>query len=306
MKQLSIFAFSLMVIFCSSCGGDKKEQSSTAADTVVVEKDSMAATPQLTLVWETDTTLTTCESALSVPEQGAIYVSCINGDPAKKDGNGFISKVNPDGKIENVKWSQGKLNAPKGMGVLENTLYVTDIDELVKIDLTSGKVSKKIKVPGAKFLNDVTVAKDEKAIYFSDSDSASSAIYRLRNDSVTVWLKDTIQSPNGLYHMGDKMYVASLKGDFKVVDMASKKVSQVASGIGGGDGVTYSQKNNQFIVSSWFGEVFTIQPEGKLTKILDLKDQKLNSADIDYMDDRNIVLVPTFFGNKVMAYEVKW
>ena len=303
MNQLSILTFLGILIFGSSCGGEQTEQPINT-DTSAVSADTVLTAPQLTLLWETDTTLTTCESALNVPGQGTIFVSCIDGDPTKKDGNGFISKVDATGKIEVLKWSQGKLNAPKGMGVLDNTLFVTDIDEFVKIDLNTGKITKKIKVPGAVFLNDVTVAADEKAVYFSDSEA--STIYRFSNDSVTVWMKDTIQAPNGLLHMGNKMYVASFQGDFKSVDPASKKVSQVVNGIGGGDGVVYSKKNNQFLVSNWHGEVFAITADGQLKKILDTKEAKLNAADIDYNEAKNLVLVPSFFGNKLMAYEVKW
>jgi DNA-binding beta-propeller fold protein YncE len=302
MKQISFIALLFIVIF-SSCEGEKKEKSADI-DTVTVKKDSIQAGPALELVWETDTTLTTCESVLHVPAQNTVYVSCINGDPSRKDGNGFISKISPEGKVQDLKWSKGKLNAPKGMGVLDNSLFVTDIDEFVRIDLNSGKILKKIKVPGSVFLNDITVDAKGKTVYFSDSEA--SVIYRYRNDSVQVFMKDTIQAPNGLLYMGDKMFVASFKGDFKVIDMNSRKVTHLGSGIGGGDGVVYSGKNNQFIVSNWYGEVFAIKPEGQVTKILDLKDQKLNTADIDYIEDKKLVLIPVFFGNRVMAYEVKW
>ena len=42
-----------------------------------------------------------------------IYVSNVNGAPTEKDGNGFISKISPDGKMIKADWATG-LNAPKG------------------------------------------------------------------------------------------------------------------------------------------------------------------------------------------------
>ena len=67
------------------------------------------------------------------------YVSSIGKDPMAKDGNGFISKLDADGKVVSLKWATG-LNGPKGSGVAGDHLFVADIDELVEIDLATGKV----------------------------------------------------------------------------------------------------------------------------------------------------------------------
>ena len=44
------------------------------------------------------------ESVVFDRAAGAIYVSNVNGDPMKKDGNGFISKLGPDGKVMTIEW----------------------------------------------------------------------------------------------------------------------------------------------------------------------------------------------------------
>lgn len=46
--------------------------------------------PTLTMKWETDTVLTTCESVLYDPTNDVLYVANIAGNPEGKDGNGFI------------------------------------------------------------------------------------------------------------------------------------------------------------------------------------------------------------------------
>ena len=51
-----------------------------------------------------------------------IYVSNISNHPFKKDGSGFISKVDLDGKIVELNWV-GKLNAPKGLTIVNDKLY---------------------------------------------------------------------------------------------------------------------------------------------------------------------------------------
>ena len=61
------------------------------------------------------------------------FVSNINGDPSKKDNNGYISRLRPDGSPYNLKFIEGgakgvTLNAPKGLAINGDTLWVADID----------------------------------------------------------------------------------------------------------------------------------------------------------------------------------
>ena len=60
-----------------------------------------AAEPQK--VWEV-TGLKNPESALHDPAAGAIYVSNTNSDVMEKDGNGFITKLTPDGEVLALEW----------------------------------------------------------------------------------------------------------------------------------------------------------------------------------------------------------
>src|SRR5216684_5633777 len=46
----------------------------------------------------------TPESVLHDPVQDIYFVSNINGGPTTKDNNGFISRVRPDGAVENLKF----------------------------------------------------------------------------------------------------------------------------------------------------------------------------------------------------------
>jgi hypothetical protein len=77
----------------------------------------------------------TPESVMYNAKEDVYLVSNINVDgiPTKKDNNGFISKLAPDGTVLNLKWIAGgandvTLNAPKGMAIVGGTLYVTDLD----------------------------------------------------------------------------------------------------------------------------------------------------------------------------------
>jgi hypothetical protein len=100
------------------------------------------------------------ESALFDPQRNIIYVSNIAGEATAKDGVGFISKVSPDGKLIELEWIKG-LNGPKGLVMKgSDKLYVSDIDQLVEIDVDKGVVSNRWKAEGAQFLNDTAVDGD--------------------------------------------------------------------------------------------------------------------------------------------------
>jgi len=115
----------------------------------------------------------TPESVQYEPTGDVYLVSNINGGPLDKDDNGFISKLSPEGKVLELKWIDGgskdvDLNAPKGFGISAGKLFVADIDVIRTFDLATGKPLAQIKVPGASFLNDVTVAADG-TVYVSDT-----------------------------------------------------------------------------------------------------------------------------------------
>ena len=60
------------------------------------------------------------------------------------------------GQVQKLEWVTG-FNAPKGMGIYENSLYVSDIDVLVEINTETGEVVSRHPFPNSKLLNDVTV-----------------------------------------------------------------------------------------------------------------------------------------------------
>ena len=110
---------------------------------------------QLEVMWESEKAFNLPESAVFDEKNNMIYVSNISNHPFKKDGSGFISKVDLDGKIVELNWV-GKLNAPKGLTIVNDKLYAADVDELVEIEISTGKITNKFKAYGAVCLNDAT------------------------------------------------------------------------------------------------------------------------------------------------------
>ncbi len=90
---------------------------------------------------------------------------------------------------------------------------------------------------------------------------------------------------------------------FYEVDKNTKSLSKIADGLVGGDGIIPVGKD--FTISNWNGEINHVSANGQVKKLLDTKTEKVNAADIEYIPELNLLLVPTFFANKVVAYEVK-
>lgn len=288
----------LAIISCKPTPTITEETKTTSTDTL---PSGVYNIPGPQRLWDTDATLTTAESVLYDKTNDVLYVSCINGTPPdKKDGDGFIARVTLDGKIKDLKWVTG-LSGPKGMGQMGNTLYVTDIDRLVSIDITTGKISKIWDVKGAQFLNDVHVMEDGR-VYFTDSNT--STVYSMINGKVDVVLADTtLGGTNGILVEGNMMYLADNKtGHFYRMDMGTKEVQKVATDIPGGDGV--ERYGDAFMVSNWNGQVYYVSSSGEATLLLDSQEAKLNAADIEVIEDKKLLLVPTFFGNTVTAYQL--
>src|SRR5205823_1424226 len=196
------------------------------------------------------------ESVVFAPKQNVLFVSNVDGKPDQKDQKGFISKVSPsNGSIIELNWITG-LNAPKGIAISNNDskLYVSDITDLVEIDVASGKIIKRFNAPGSAFLNDV-VSDNQGNIYVSDT--ITNTIYKLdtnvkdNNTSLQAWLQSPqLNGPNGLHVDNNKnrLIVVSL-GDMskpgagiKVVDLKNKTISSLGkegttSPFGGLDGI---------------------------------------------------------------------
>ena len=252
---------------------------------------------QLQKIWETSEGLKTPESVLYNEQLDVIYVANINDNPAEKDGNGFISILNPNGEIINPEWIK-KLNAPKGMAIFNGKLYVADIDQLVEIDIEKGKISKRYEAPGAVFLNDVTACLNGM-IFVSDTRTAK--IHVLHQGEFKIWMEGKpFKSPNGLLAEKGKLYV----GDENIyeVDILTQKVELLIENTGGVDGLI---KNNEgeFVFSNWPGRIYIFR-NGESIKLLDSTDQSINTADIGFVPKFNLVLVPTFFDNRLVAYKI--
>ncbi|HRG38599.1 MAG TPA: ATP/GTP-binding protein [Bacteroidia bacterium] len=257
-----------------------------------------AQNKQLVKLWETDSILKVPESVLLDKEKKIIYFSNIDGQPLEKDSKGSIGTCDLDGKNINNNWVKG-ISAPKGMAIFNNLMYVSNIDEVVVIDVPTATIKKRIPVVGAIFLNDVTI--NPKGIVYV-TDSKTEKIHRIEGDLVTDFIAGQ-PNANGILAVGEDVYFLA-KGTLWKAGR-NKSLTKIADGMDPSTDGLKRTKTKDFIVSSWPGIIYYVKADGTKYELLDSRADKINTADIDFDADKNILYVPNFFKNKITAYTLK-
>ena len=295
-----------------ACGGGRDAgQSGEAADTAAAAADS---TPAAAIALTVDL-LEAPEAARFDPELGVYFVANINGSPLGKDGNGFISRLTRDGKVDSLKFIAGGrsgavLNAPKGMAINGDTLWVADIDAARAFDKRSGKPILTVTLTGrARFLNDAVVGPDG-AIYMTDTGVADDGkggmahpgpdqVFRIENRKATVALTFADKpGPNGITW-------DSTGSRFVIVPFGAKSIFQwapgdssarvIAEGPGMMDGVE-PLGDGRLLITSWADSSLFVLDAGKITKLLGGLPAP---ADIGFDRERGRIAVPSLTDNRL-------
>jgi hypothetical protein len=261
--------------------------------------------PNLEKVWELSG-FSDPESVVYDKVEDIYFVSNVDGNPAIKDGNGFISKVS-DNKIIKKKWITG-LNSPNGMAIYNRLLYVADIDTLIVIDLKTERIHAQYKAIGSRHLNDVAVDRNGD-VYVSDSDLHANTIWKLSGKTFSIWFQsDKLNLPNGLYAADTVLYVVNSgrPGNIKAISYAEKEMTtfgpkEFKVNLDGLDGIEMDTKGN-FFVSDWMNGGIYYVSSSKAVKLLTLD---CGCADIEYVEEKKLLLVPMMNHGKLIAYTHK-
>jgi len=284
--------------------------SANAADSSAEQSKGKKQAP---IAWQITEGLKAPESAYVDPVSGFLFLSQIGEGGGKgKDGDGWISKLSVEGEMIENKWVTG-LNAPKGLRSHGGTLWVSDIDQLVAIDITAGKISKRVVIEGAQFLNDVATGPDG-SVYVSDM--AASVIYRHLAGETSVFAKGArIEHPNGLLVHDGKLIIGgwgqNLQDDFSTTVPGRLQAIHLRNNLheviskaptGNLDGVEADGKGG-FLVTDWrAGRVFRISKRGKAKLLMEFP---RGAADHAYLVDRKWLILPEMLENKLTAFQLK-
>lgn len=252
----------------------------------------------------------TPESIAVDPDDGAYYVSNLNGGPTDRDGNGYISKISANGnlviqKFIGAKPEEALLDAPKGMAVSGGILYAADIDALKGFDKETGKPRVVVQLAGhgAKFLNDVAV--DRRGVLYV-TDTLANRIYRVdphQEHAVSVFREgDDLEGPNGILlnpKTGHVMVACFRSGKLVEIDK-SGGLHVLKKGLSQLDGLAMDEKGTLYLSSFDKGEIYRIGYYGRGT-LTTFQSGLTTPADIAYDRRQESLLVPSFQGHTVAA-----
>ena len=303
MKRVGLALVTMMAV---ACGGGSDAPATTEAPPA---SQAQAAPQALTAAWTTTEGIETPESTYYDETSGFIFASQIAGAPDGRDGNGRIVKLDANGKVVDAKWVTG-LNAPKGLRVVNGTLWVADLGEAVAVDVASGKITRRVPLEGAMFPNDVAAGADG-TVYISDM--MGNKIYAVRDGKASVFVEgEQLEHPNGILVEGDRLIVGGwggpqIKPDFSTetpghlfaIDLKTKQKTLITQQpIGNIDGVE-SDGSGGYVVTDYLkGQVLRVR-NGQAQAVAQFP---AGTADIGWMGGHNMVLIPHMNENKVSGY----
>ncbi len=256
------------------------------------------------------------ESTFYDPATQSWFVSSLGGGKVtlEKDGYGWITRLDKNRKVISKRWIEG-LDAPTGMSVFKNKLYVGDRGVLVEIDISKGEIIRRIPLPGAEFINDVAISPNGE-VYISDT--FKNRIYRMNlGGEIEVFLESNkLNFPNGLWLDEDQLIVAtwgsiterttfatSKKGTLLKVNLSTKEISPIGKGlpIANFDGVV--KYGDYYYCTDWTGgRLLQISEAGEVTEIATGFNQ---FADLGIDTEKGIVVIPEMSKNRLILINLK-
>ena len=268
-----------------------------------------------------NTEVKTPESVRYDPELDVFYVSNVNGNPSQHDGNGFIEVIRADSTgappkmlVESGK-NGAKLDAPKGLAIAGDTLWVADINHVRAFNRKTGAPVADIDLSSqkAQFLNDIVIGPDG-AVWVTDtgilfdakgamSHPGTDQIFKIVGRKVTAFKPDSLHGPNGITWDNANARFIVVPFDGKSLETwkeGDKTTGTLATGPGGYDGVELLS-DGRVLVSSWADSSVNVVQNGTLTKLIGGVN---GPADIGVDTKRGIVAIPQFSDNKVVFYKL--
>jgi len=244
------------------------------------------------------------------PATGQYFISNENGGPIERDNNGFITKLDEQGKIVQLKFIAGgtngvTLHAPKGMAILDKTLFVSDIDRVRSFDLATGRPLGEVDLSAVAVDFLTGLATDHAGLlYIADTGADMIVKVAVRNGAkATVFVKDpALAGPHGLaVHPATGALVVVSWSEGKILEIAGDGAITVLfansffnARFGNLSGVDYDAFGNLYVADFSQGKVLRIDPEFRIQTIAEFLTTPAGVA----IDRKNhLILVPYLTGH---------
>ncbi len=246
-------------------------------------------------------------------------VSNVNGNPLEEDENGFVSRVSPDGEVLALEWipSDGepaRIDAPKGMAIRGDTLFVTDIRCVRIADRESGEIHETRCLDDVTSLTGIDVA-EEGSFFVSDSGyelangasvpSSSDALYRLtfraNQAGGTLARAPDVNHPQGVAVGSRGIFVATAVGELLRFTPAGERTTILSSPEQVFEGVVFLAGGGFAYSSSADSAVYLVDGTGAVSLLIGGID---SPGDLGYDPVRNRVLIPLFNENRLLFVDL--
>jgi len=314
MKRLAL-AFTTLAAL-TACPSDRQAQKTLQGTThhVDVPPAMRALAPPANA---TITRLRGPESVLYDPAQDVYFISNLNGGLQDPDNNGFITRVDAKTMSVELKWVEGgrdgvRLDAPKGMGIAGDALYVSDIAAVRKFDRRDGRPLGEVRLPGATLINDIV--SDGRNLFVSDTGlrvaeghtfaaTGTDAIWKISGDRAEkIASGRKLRHPNGLEIVDGALWAVTF-GPNEIYSLDGGEPRTVAQLPRGQlDGIV-RLPDRTVLVSSWLGEgIYRGSPGAAFEPLLTGIDAP---ADLGYDTKRHRLLVPIPAANQVTIHALR-
>ncbi len=249
------------------------------------------------------------------PYHHGYFISNVNGEPTAKDNNGFITKLDRDGKVVDLEFIRGGdgetvLHGPKGMAIAKSVLYVADLDTVRGFDTETGRPVVTVTMPtprggSPRSQGLADVAHDGHGLLYV-SDTETNTIYRIdttREHAVSLLVRDeALAGPRGLAlhpRTGHLIVVSWDKGKILEVDRKGTITVLVSNSFFSSrfqnlDGVDFDRWGNMYVSDFTAGKVWRMRPDGRFHVIAE---HLPTPADIGVDRTNHLILVPYLYGN---------
>lgn len=260
-------------------------------------------------------------SAIIADTVADVYlVSNRHGDLGERDGQGFISRLSPDGEVLDLFWihlpgAEMALHSPKGMAIRGDSLFVADLDCVRIYHRETGAPQARICLDGDPYLSDVDVG-PEGSVFVTSSGlrrgatdlepTGDDAVYRMvltaGSRSSTLAMDPELGNPSGIAVGRRGIFVTtSGTGEIFRLTPTGEKTTVIPRSGRHLDGIVFLPDGG-FAFSSWSDSaVHMVSAEGRLIRV---RDAIPEPGGIGYDPARHRLLVPVVGENRILFMDL--